>query len=132
MDNAAAIRACRAGDLDALRHLVDRYQCRALAHALRAMRREAERACDDRALETGVSPIDYADLLVSAAARTGSAGFSLPMAATTDLEDRLTAILRSDIRRQRCSTGRVILLALMTVAGGVRRRIGLSRRTHRC
>jgi RNA polymerase sigma-70 factor (ECF subfamily) len=33
MDDAAAIRACRAGDVNAFRHLVERYQARALAHA---------------------------------------------------------------------------------------------------
>jgi RNA polymerase sigma-70 factor (ECF subfamily) len=44
MDDAAAIRACRAGDLDAFRHLVDRYQCRALAHARLLTRDEADAA----------------------------------------------------------------------------------------
>jgi RNA polymerase sigma-70 factor (ECF subfamily) len=33
MDDAAAIRACLTGNLDAFRHLVDQYQGRALAHA---------------------------------------------------------------------------------------------------
>jgi RNA polymerase sigma-70 factor, ECF subfamily len=44
MDDAAAIRACRAGNLDAFRHLVDRYQGRALAHARLLTRNEADAA----------------------------------------------------------------------------------------
>jgi RNA polymerase sigma-70 factor (ECF subfamily) len=44
MDDAAAIRACRAGHLDAFRHFVDRYQSRALAHARLLTRHEADAA----------------------------------------------------------------------------------------
>ena len=44
MDDAAAVRACRAGDVDAFRHLVDRYQGRALAHARILTRNEADAA----------------------------------------------------------------------------------------
>ena len=44
MDDAAAIRACRAGDVDAFRHLVDRYQARALAHARILTRDQADAA----------------------------------------------------------------------------------------
>jgi RNA polymerase sigma-70 factor (ECF subfamily) len=44
MDDAAAVRACRAGDRDAFRHLVDRYQGRALAHARILTRNEADAA----------------------------------------------------------------------------------------
>ena len=44
MDDAAAIRACRAGSVDAFRHLVDRYQRRALAHARLLTRNEADAA----------------------------------------------------------------------------------------
>ncbi len=45
MDDAAAVRACRAGDADAFRHLVARYQDRALAHA-RLLTRNAADAAD--------------------------------------------------------------------------------------
>jgi RNA polymerase sigma-70 factor (ECF subfamily) len=45
MDDAAAIRACLAGDTDAFRHFVDRYQERALAHA-RILTRHREDAAD--------------------------------------------------------------------------------------
>jgi RNA polymerase sigma-70 factor (ECF subfamily) len=44
MDDAAVIRACRAGNVDAFRHFVDRYQCRALAHARLLTRNEADAA----------------------------------------------------------------------------------------
>src|SRR5262245_53385207 len=44
MDDAAAIRTCRAGSVEAFRHLVDRYQTRALAHATLLTRNEADAA----------------------------------------------------------------------------------------
>ena len=44
MDDAAATRACRAGNSDAFRHFVDRYQGRALAHAWLLTRNEADAA----------------------------------------------------------------------------------------
>lgn len=44
MDDAAAVRACRAGDVDAFRHLVERYQGRALAHARILTRNHADAA----------------------------------------------------------------------------------------
>ena len=44
MDDAAATRACRAGNVDAFRHFVDRYQHRALAHARLLTRNDADAA----------------------------------------------------------------------------------------
>ena len=44
MDDAAASEACRAGDVDAFRHFVDRYQRRALAHARVLTRNDADAA----------------------------------------------------------------------------------------
>jgi RNA polymerase sigma-70 factor (ECF subfamily) len=44
MDDAAATRACRAGNVDAFRHFVDRYQSRALAHARLLTRNQADAA----------------------------------------------------------------------------------------
>ncbi len=44
MDDAAAIRACLSGHTDAFRHLVDRYQSRALAHAKALTRNDADAA----------------------------------------------------------------------------------------
>lgn len=45
MDDAAAIEACQAGNIDAFRHFVDRYQTRALAHA-RLLTRNDDDAAD--------------------------------------------------------------------------------------
>jgi RNA polymerase sigma-70 factor (ECF subfamily) len=44
MDDAAAVRACLAGDVDAFRHVVERYQRRAQAHARLLTRNEADAA----------------------------------------------------------------------------------------
>jgi RNA polymerase sigma-70 factor (ECF subfamily) len=44
MDDASAVRACLAGNVDAFRHFVDRYQNRALAHARLLTRNEADAA----------------------------------------------------------------------------------------
>jgi RNA polymerase sigma-70 factor (ECF subfamily) len=44
MDDAAATRACRAGNVDAFRHFVDSYQQRALAHARLLTRNDADAA----------------------------------------------------------------------------------------
>ena len=44
MDDAAAIRACRAGNVEAFRHFVERYQSRALAHARLLTRNDADAA----------------------------------------------------------------------------------------
>ena len=44
MDDAAAIRACREGNVGAFRHFVDRYQGRAIAHARLLTRNDADAA----------------------------------------------------------------------------------------
>jgi RNA polymerase sigma-70 factor, ECF subfamily len=44
MDDSAAARACRAGEVDAFRHFVERYQTRALAHAQLLTRNHADAA----------------------------------------------------------------------------------------
>ena len=44
MDDAAAARACRAGNPNAFKHFIDRYQARALAHARALTRNEADAA----------------------------------------------------------------------------------------
>lgn len=44
MDDAAAARACRAGEVNAFRHFVEQYQTRALAHARILTRNEADAA----------------------------------------------------------------------------------------
>jgi RNA polymerase sigma-70 factor (ECF subfamily) len=52
MDDAAAIRACRAGETEAFRHFVEHYQARALAHARILTRNEAD--ADDATQEAFV------------------------------------------------------------------------------
>src|SRR5919106_4959089 len=49
MDDAEAIKKCQLGDLEAFRHLVERYQKRALAHAMAILlnRDDAEDAVQD-------------------------------------------------------------------------------------
>jgi RNA polymerase sigma-70 factor (ECF subfamily) len=44
MDDAAAARACRTGNVDAFRHFVDQYQSRALSQARLLTRNEADAA----------------------------------------------------------------------------------------
>lgn len=44
MDEIAAIQACRAGDVNAFRHVVERHQARALAHARLLTRNDADAA----------------------------------------------------------------------------------------
>jgi RNA polymerase sigma-70 factor (ECF subfamily) len=53
LDDAAAIRSCRGGDADAFRHLVERYQNQALAHAAAILgnRTDAEDALQEALLD---------------------------------------------------------------------------------
>ena len=70
--------------------------------AARALRRERERACDDRVLTAGTSATDYAtELLDIARAVVGSEGHaaSLAMARRSQLEGRLLSILDPRVRR---------------------------------
>ncbi len=74
------------------------------AHGLRA---EQERACDDRVLSSGTSPVAYAGHLLEVA-RTARAlgphGFvSLAMARPSQLEGRLLAVLNGPRKRNRVS-----------------------------
>ncbi|MGO9913196.1 MAG: carboxypeptidase regulatory-like domain-containing protein, partial [Isosphaeraceae bacterium] len=87
--------------------------------ALRRMRQERERACDDRVLLAGVPPVDYAAGLAEFAA--GLAGRPLPlvgslgMAEQLPLEDRVRSILDASVDRNPASPGaRRLLLAATT------------------
>lgn len=76
--------------------------------ALRRMRAERERACDDRVLAARVQPVGYAALLVDVArAARGHAiptAVALPMAQRmSEMETRLRAILDPAVRRTRPS-----------------------------
>ncbi len=99
--------------------------------AVRRMRLERERACDDRVLEMGVSPIPYATLLLNVAraalrephayqlSRTGA----LAMAAPSELESRLLAIFdpklhRGSLRRgQRFAVAAIAATTSLLIAG---------------
>ena len=87
--------------------------------ALRRMRQERERACDDRVLLAGVPPVDYAAGLAEFAA--GLAGRPLPlvgslgMAEQLPLEDRVRSILDASVARNPASArARRVLLAATT------------------
>jgi len=87
--------------------------------ALRRIRQERERACDDRVLLAGVPPVDYAAGLAEFAA--GMAGRSMPlvgslgMAEHLPLEDRVRSILDASVARNPASPrARGILLAATT------------------
>ncbi len=71
--------------------------------ALRELRKERERACDDSVLATGVAPHEYAghvmDLVRTLAARRGPLSGAPAMAETSGLEARIRAML--DTRRNR-------------------------------
>jgi beta-lactamase regulating signal transducer with metallopeptidase domain/thiol-disulfide isomerase/thioredoxin/protocatechuate 3,4-dioxygenase beta subunit len=87
--------------------------------ALRRMRQERERACDDRVLLAGVPPVDYAAGLAEFAA--GLAGRPLPLVGTLGmaeqlpLEDRVRSILDASVARNPASArARGMLLAATT------------------
>ncbi|HXT20101.1 MAG TPA: M56 family metallopeptidase, partial [Thermoanaerobaculia bacterium] len=73
--------------------------------ALRGLRREAERACDDRVLAAGAAPEDYAAQLLEVArgaqaARLGGLMPAIGMARPSTLEGRLLALLDERVPRR--------------------------------
>ena len=84
------------------------------------MRRERERACDDRVLAAGVAASGYAtDLLEIARGRLDTALPAPAMARASNLEARLRAILDPNIRRRAVRTrvaGAVAAAALLVLA----------------
>jgi TonB family protein len=82
--------------------------------ALRRMRHEAERACDDRVLRSGVVPADYASYLLRVARTVWSApAAAVPMIGTAPFERRVRGILDPTLNR---GSGRVVLVALTSLA----------------
>jgi len=85
--------------------------------ALRRMREERERACDDAVLELGTRATDYADHLLQIArgllASRAPAWASLAMARTPHLEGRVAAIL-DPLNARRLPQRRTIMTALIT------------------
>jgi beta-lactamase regulating signal transducer with metallopeptidase domain len=120
--------------LDALTQLGADFCCAllwfhpAVWFAARRMRSERERACDNTAITSGGSDVDYAEWLVTLAEEIsrGGSGRSVPaavaMAERHGLEDRLRAILdpattRSTPRILMASVPACVLVATVTMAG---------------
>ncbi|MBC7790563.1 MAG: HEAT repeat domain-containing protein [Anaerolineae bacterium] len=95
--------------------------------AVRRMRLERERACDDRVLEMGVRPEPYATLLLNVAraalheplAHGLSRTAALAMAAPLELESRLLAIFDPRLRRGGLRRGQRFALATLATAASV-------------
>jgi beta-lactamase regulating signal transducer with metallopeptidase domain len=89
--------------------------------AARRMRLERERACDDRVLDGGSSPCDYAEHLLAVArwSSTGVRSGALGMAGSSPLGDRLKAVLGAGRSRRRVSPraalGHTALAAFLVV-----------------
>ena len=85
--------------------------------AVRGLRAEQERACDDRVLISGTPPVEYAAHLLEVARSARALGpqgfFSLAMARPSQLEGRLLAVLNAPRHRSRVSpaTKRIALAA---------------------
>lgn len=89
--------------LDVLAHAAARLACAVfwfhpgIWYAARAMRREAESACDDRVLLAGVRPVDYAaellQLVRAMRPAPAAAAAALPMTQGGGLERRIRAVL---------------------------------------
>ena len=101
-----------------------------LAHvALRRLRREQERACDDLVLAAGIAPLDYARQLLEMARRslttTSAATAVVAMIHRTELEDRMFAIVDTSRRRGALSPRSrllaiAVVVAAVAVLGGLR------------
>ena len=84
--------------------------------ALRRLRIESERACDDLVLRTGTRASEYADHLlqiVSTARRQLTPAVALPLAHHREFEGRVLAILERGLRRDAPSRLRAGVLALL-------------------
>jgi len=86
--------------------------------AARQMRRDREHACDDRVLEFGVSPADYAQHMIAIARWMQPSGTPAPCAGdASQLESRVTAVLAGNRSRRR--VGFVAALAAAVLCAGV-------------
>jgi beta-lactamase regulating signal transducer with metallopeptidase domain len=78
----------------------------------RRARLERERACDDAVLAAGVAPDDYASAIVEVARASRRPAMAMPMAAPSQLETRITAILDPRIARQGSRAAAILIVAL--------------------
>jgi beta-lactamase regulating signal transducer with metallopeptidase domain len=90
--------------------------------AFRALRRESERACDDRVLAAGAPAEDYAAQLLAVARsaaglRRGGPALAIGMARASTLEGRLLAVL--DARLPRAAVGRRTRVAVAVGIGAL-------------
>jgi hypothetical protein len=89
-------------------------------HAVRRMRLEAEQACDESVLRTGVDAEAYAHLLLRIARASQGAGrmegFATALARVTQLEERLIAVLQGKVRHSPLSPAIGSLLVTVSVA----------------
>ena len=76
----------------------------------RRARLERERACDDAVLQAGVAPCDYASAIVDVARATRT--MAMPMAAPSQLETRITAILDPRVARKGSRAAAILIIAL--------------------
>src|SRR5690606_23535039 len=125
--------------LDVLAHAAARLACAVfwfhpgIWYAARAMRREAESACDDRVLLAGVRPVDYAaellQLVRAMRPAPAAAAAALPMTQGGGLERRIRAVLDEARPRRLPRPAVPALVAVaavfepMTQGGGLERRI---------
>ena len=88
--------------------------------ALRELRKERERACDDAVLERGVAPHDYAghlmDLVRALSAKRSAWSDAPAMAEASDLESRVRALLDRSRNRHPVSRRAAIAIAAAVAA----------------
>jgi len=87
--------------------------------AVRKLRIESERACDDLVLGVGTRPSEYADHLlqiVCRAARSRTPAVALPMAQRHEFEGRMLAILERAARRDPASGRHAAVLGALALA----------------
>jgi carboxyl-terminal processing protease len=90
--------------------------------AERQLRIEQERACDDLVLSRGFNPPDYADHLLAVSAscsRVSACAPALAMSHSSNLENRLMAILNPSLNRHPLSRGVARSMVIITIAATV-------------
>jgi beta-lactamase regulating signal transducer with metallopeptidase domain len=78
----------------------------------RRARLERERACDDAVLAAGIAPDEYATAIVEVAKASQRPVLAMPMAAPSQLETRIAAILDPRVARRGTKAVAILFLAL--------------------